>query len=74
MPKSRVSIVNKDLIADGLQSLGLKRGDIVIVHSSLSSFGYVEGGADTVIVALLETQIRCRRQQVHAQRPNPLPN
>ena len=55
MPKSRISIVNKDLIADGLQSLGLKRGDIVIVHSSLSSFGYVEGGADTVIVALLET-------------------
>ncbi len=35
--------------------LGLKKGDIVGVHSSLSSFGYVEGGADTVIDALLET-------------------
>ena len=37
-----------------LGELGLKKGDIVGVHSSLGSFGYVEGGADTVIDALLE--------------------
>jgi aminoglycoside 3-N-acetyltransferase len=35
--------------------LGLKTGDVVMVHSSLSSFGRVEGGADAVIDALLET-------------------
>ena len=46
--------VNKEDIKKGLKQLGLGRGDIVGVHSSLSSFGYVEGGADTVIDALLE--------------------
>jgi aminoglycoside 3-N-acetyltransferase len=47
--------VSKEDIKTGLRELGLKRGDIVGVHSSLSSFGHVEGGADTVIDALLET-------------------
>jgi len=47
--------VTKDDIEKGLCELGLKRGDNVGVHSSLSSLGYVEGGADTVIDALLET-------------------
>jgi aminoglycoside 3-N-acetyltransferase len=51
-PRVRVS---KGDIEAGLRKLGLKRGDIVGVHSSLSSFGYVEGGADAVIDALLET-------------------
>jgi aminoglycoside 3-N-acetyltransferase len=35
--------------------LGLREGASVLVHSSLSSFGTVEGGADTVIDALLDT-------------------
>ncbi len=47
--------VTKEDIKAGLIRLGLKKGDTVGVHSSLSSFGYVEGGADTVIDALLET-------------------
>jgi len=46
--------VTKEQIKTGLRQLGLKKGDIIGVHSSLSSFGYVEGGADTVIDALLE--------------------
>jgi len=45
----------KEDIKAGLIGLGLKKGDIVGVHSSLSSFGHVESGADTVIDALLET-------------------
>jgi aminoglycoside 3-N-acetyltransferase len=44
----------KEEIKTGLRRLGLKRGDIVIVHSSLSSIGQVEGGAETVIKALQE--------------------
>ncbi len=47
-------MVTKQQIITGLSHLGLKAGDVVIVHSSLSSFGEVEGGADTVIDALLE--------------------
>ncbi len=47
--------VSKEDIKRGLQELGLVEGDIVGVHSSLSNFGYVEGGAEAVIDALLET-------------------
>ena len=47
--------VRKEDIKAGLAKLGLKKGDTVGVHSSLSSLGYVEGGADAVIDALLET-------------------
>ncbi|MGB9595625.1 MAG: AAC(3) family N-acetyltransferase, partial [Candidatus Poribacteria bacterium] len=41
-------------IVDGLRKLGLKQGDVAFVHSSLSSFGYVEGGAETVVKAFLD--------------------
>jgi len=50
-----MSIVMKENMISGFRDLGLKNGDIVLVHSSLKSFGYVEGGADTVIDALLES-------------------
>jgi aminoglycoside 3-N-acetyltransferase len=41
-------------ITAGLRRLGLHAGAGVIVHSSLRSFGWVEGGARTVIEALME--------------------
>jgi len=41
------------LIKD-LKSLGLHGGDIVIVHSSLSSIGHVIGGARTVVEAVIK--------------------
>ena len=47
--------MNKKEIKQGLQALGLKQGDIVLLHSSLSSMGNVEGGAETVADAFLET-------------------
>jgi len=47
--------VTKEDIEEGLRRLGLGRNDVVMVHSSLSSLGYVVGGADAVIDALLET-------------------
>jgi aminoglycoside 3-N-acetyltransferase len=46
--------VTKQEILNDLRKLGLKEGDIVLVHSSLSAIGYIEGGADAVIDALLE--------------------
>lgn len=36
------------------EALGLPRGAVVIVHSSLSAFGTVDGGADSVVEALLQ--------------------
>ena len=40
-------------IEEALRQIGLTRGDIVEVHSSLSSLGWVEGGAATVVDALM---------------------
>jgi aminoglycoside 3-N-acetyltransferase len=44
-----------DDIVAGLRSLGVQSGDLLLVHSSLSSFGRVEGGAKTVAEALIES-------------------
>lgn len=46
-------MIKQDIIS-GLLDLGLTSGDEIEVHSSLSSFGYVDGGAETVIFALKE--------------------
>lgn len=45
-------MINQKMKED-LIKIGLKSDDTVMVHSSLSSLGYVEGGADTVIDTLL---------------------
>ncbi len=47
--------VTRDDIVSGLRKLGLGSGDLVTMHSSLKSLGHVEGGAQTVIEALIET-------------------
>ncbi|NKB67866.1 MAG: aminoglycoside N(3)-acetyltransferase [Candidatus Latescibacteria bacterium] len=45
--------MKRDELESQFRRLGLDAGDIVFVHSSLGSIGYVEGGADTVVDALL---------------------
>lgn len=42
------------MIAESLGRLRLGRGDSVLVHSSLSRFGWVEGGAETVCQAIID--------------------
>lgn len=51
---TRRSIVGKQDILTGLQSLGIARGALLMVHSSLRSFGKIVGGAEVVIEALQE--------------------
>lgn len=48
-----MAMTKQDIIR-GLKDLGVREGDILMIHSALSSFGRVEGGADAVIDALLE--------------------
>ncbi|HRS06208.1 MAG TPA: AAC(3) family N-acetyltransferase [Candidatus Ratteibacteria bacterium] len=47
-------ITTKQDIKRELGKLGIKKGDYIIVHSSLSSLGYVEGGPEAVCEALME--------------------
>jgi len=44
----------REEMARDLEGAGLRKGDTVLVHSSLSSIGYVPGGAEAVIDALME--------------------
>ncbi|GAA0622264.1 AAC(3) family N-acetyltransferase [Kribbella sandramycini] len=48
-------MVTRAEIADGLRQLGLDRSARVIVHTSLRSFGQVDGGAEAVCQALIDT-------------------
>ena len=54
MPGGRIPdgprVTLKDIVS-ALQQLNIARGNVVYMHSSLSSMGHVEGGADTVIDA-----------------------
>ena len=47
-------IIKEDIVS-AFRSLGLTKGAVVMVHTSLSKIGYVCGGAQTVIEALIET-------------------
>ena len=44
----------QEQICEALRALGLPSGAIVFVHSSMSSIGYVEGGAGTLVDAFLQ--------------------
>ncbi|MDA0746000.1 MAG: AAC(3) family N-acetyltransferase [bacterium] len=48
-------VISKAQLTRELKALGVKAGMDVMVHSSLSAIGYVDGGADTVVDALLTT-------------------
>ena len=49
----KTSVTSED-IRSGLENLGFGRGDRLMIHSSLSSFGWVEDGAKAVIKALMD--------------------
>jgi len=47
------SISRKDIVR-ALQDCGIRKGDLLLIHSSLSVFGHIDKGAETVIDAFLE--------------------
>lgn len=52
--RTRVRVTQADIVT-GLRELGIAAGDVLFAHSSLSAFGFVVGGADAVVDALLAT-------------------
>jgi aminoglycoside 3-N-acetyltransferase len=48
-----MTVMTQQRLAAELTSLGLRTGDAVMMHSSLSALGHVEGGAEAVVDALL---------------------
>lgn len=50
---SRSRVTKSDLL-NALRLLGVRRGDSVAFHASMSAFGWVEGAADTLIDSMLE--------------------
>ncbi|MDP9235305.1 MAG: aminoglycoside 3-N-acetyltransferase [Actinomycetota bacterium] len=51
--ESRSPITRSDLISE-LIAIGVEAGQVLMLHASLSSIGYVIGGADSVVLALQE--------------------
>lgn len=46
--------LTKSDILNVIEELGIERGDHIVLHSSLSRFGYIEGGAKVIIEAFIE--------------------
>ncbi|MDQ0813584.1 aminoglycoside N3'-acetyltransferase [Streptomyces sp. B3I7] len=57
-------------LAADLRALGLTAGDTVLVHSSLRALGPVEGGAETVVDALLDVLGPAGTLVVYTQTPD----
>ena len=53
MQLSTPPVISQADLAQGLADLGLRSGDVLMLHSSLSSLGQVVGGAPAVVEAIL---------------------
>ncbi len=47
-------MLTQQQLTEQLRSIGIRRGEVLLVHSSLRSLGPVEGGAASVLAALLD--------------------
>jgi aminoglycoside 3-N-acetyltransferase len=55
IPPPTGPLVTRDTVFEQLRALGVTPGETLLVHSSLSSLGWVCGGAVAVVQALLDT-------------------
>ncbi len=53
--KQKGEVLTESEVKNALTQIGIKTGDVVMLHSSLSKLGYVDGGASTLISALMKT-------------------
>lgn len=54
----RALVLKKDIL-EALEKVGVTKGQAIMVHASLSKLGFVCGGAQIVIEALLESVGEC---------------
>ncbi|MCC5923100.1 MAG: AAC(3) family N-acetyltransferase [Crocinitomicaceae bacterium] len=54
MDKKKGKSWSKEQLKSQLQGMGIAPNDVLLVHSSLSKMGYVNGGAHTVVDAILD--------------------
>jgi aminoglycoside 3-N-acetyltransferase len=54
VPEGLRPVTRSELVRD-LRALGVREGAVVMVHTAMSSLGWVVGGADAVVYALLDT-------------------
>lgn len=52
--KNRKIVIKKDIV-DALRQIGVVNGQNIMVHTSMSNFGFVCGGAQVIIEALIDT-------------------
>ncbi|KIL93787.1 spbc2 prophage-derived aminoglycoside n(3)-acetyltransferase-like protein yokd [Fusarium avenaceum] len=50
----RGPLCTRSSLTNDLQNLGLKRGDTILVHSSLSKIGWINGGAEALTQSFLD--------------------
>jgi len=53
LARVRGAAMTRERLAADLAQVGVRNGDVLLIHSSLSSLGHVEGGPDAVIDVLL---------------------
>lgn len=69
-PAHTAALHTRDRLTADLRALGLTAGDTVLVHSSLRALGPVEGGAETVVDALLDVLGPTGTLVVYTQTPD----
>ena len=54
MQAAQGQAITKEQLIQDLSQAGIQQGDHLMVHASMSSIGFIQGGADTFIQALME--------------------
>jgi len=53
-PQTEPPLVTRSVLADDLRQLGLRAGQVVMLHASARAIGWVVGGPDMILQALLD--------------------
>lgn len=48
--------VTRSILVRDLRALGVRRGGVLMAHTRMSAIGWVVGGAETVVMALLDVE------------------